>query len=837
MKPYHKMRLAWLGTIFFCSHAIATDQYLHPIASDGQTIVYSSNDIANHLNWKTVPITSQNLCGGYFAVPPQITNTPSPPSIQKTVTDIHTQGSMTFTEKNGETEADHVTVIQPGRIITADKGYLLRDSKTHHISQIEFSGNVSLEEINKRAYGTHGFLDLKKDTLRMDHVVYHLYRPATASKQLSSDGWGTADSLTRTDDGIFHFKNAAYTTCSPLAPTWKMHSQKLDIDKKNNQGVARQVKIDFQHVPILYSPYYSFPLNRVRKSGFLIPSIGYSDIQGGITSIPYYFNLAPNYDLTVTPRIMTNNGVLFNNLFRYITNDSSGSAYLNFIPDDAGFKKFRSQELKNAANFPSGYQPYLKELKSDSDDRAYFALNHHTQFDAEWSSNLHLNYVTDPYYFQNYVDGVNNQNFTSQLLNQADIDYAGSYWNFTALTQAFQTLHQINMPGVSDVYRRLPEFDLNGENPHFLDHFDVGVNNQWVNFTYASAFPPQTPAVGQRLNVAPFMNIPMNWSSGYFTPGITLENTDYETNQLAPGQPANVTRNIPLYNVDTGLYFDRDFSWFGNAYKQTIEPRLFYLNVPYQSQSNLPIYDTILLPFDYSQLFSTNSFSGIDRIQNANQLTLGLSTSVYDDNTGGEKLDAGIGVINYFETPKVCLGTGNCPLPHQQYSPIAGQLTFFPWQNWSTTISGAWDTYTHQIANTTGTLTYASDSDHIASFGYTFLHSDAGPLNDTKFLSTGFSLPLSTHWHYLNYVYFNVTQHYPQNFLNGLEYNTCGWLLRFVAQRSYQGLAPGSTTTKTFGNTYYMQFSLKGLGGMGTAAPQDMLANIPGYQDPFAMHY
>lgn len=813
-----------------CSYA----NHRHALQSDSKTINYTQSFIAKQLNWTPLPITPANLCGGYFKEPAIVANTPTPGPIAQQVTHIHSQGpTVYYSKKHYATLKEDVTVTQPGRIIKADLAYLIKDPTTGDLTEIELIGHVHLEEHNHHVYGTHGYLNLKTNLLTINHSIYQLYRPSSQQGQKGHDAWGQSSYFYRDTHNVWHFKNATYTISSPLHPSWQLHAERLRYNKQEQVVYAHNVWFDMYGVPLLYTPYFSFSTNNQRKSGFLLPSPHFSSKNGIDISLPYYFNLAPNYDDLLTPRYISKRGFLVSNLFRLLTPHSMTDFGFSFMPHDRLFAEFKETA---PTNFPSSLQPYLNKLSSYSDSRYYLHLDNKIHLDRYWNSELHLNYTGDPY-FLNDVNSINLNNQTingiaSQLRNQFDLHYQGPHWNFTALAQAYQTLHQINQTPVSDQFRRLPEFDLGTDYPDFLGNLSFNFTSQWVNFDYPdSGFTDPIPTIGQRLHLAPSLSLPMNWTVGYIHPQITLDNTDYENKTLVNQvNTRSQSRTTPIIDVDTGLFFDRDFHLFNTTYRQTLEPRLFYLYVPYQNQSDLPIYDTILLPFSYDQLFSTNAYTGFDRIQNANQLTFALSSSIYNEQTGRKQLDLSAGIIDYFSKPKVCL-TPDCQLTTHSFSPLVGTLDYYPFTHWTLSLNAAWDPQDPQLTNATGSIAYDVDSNHTIKFGYNYI-AGSTPANDSRYLTTSFSWRVLNHWQVFNYLYYNLEQNYPQSLLGGIEYDTCGWALRFFATRTFNNISyNGNQISNQFDNGFVIQWQLKGLGSVGNSP--DLLSNISGYQDTF----
>ena len=607
----------------------------------------------------------------------------------------------------------------------------------------------------------------------------------------------------------------------------------------------------FKHIPILATPYYSFALNHQRKTGFLTPRIGYNSRSGGDFAFPFYWNMAPNYDLTLTPEILTKRGFEFSSYFRYLSENSIGSIYVNYLPHDNVFKEFRNNifnEFGNSALYNQDfYAPYLNALQTMHNSRTFVTMADKTNFNAQWSAHLDINYVTDPYYFADITSAMGGFSTANQLLNQAKLEYSGWHWQFKGLIQAYQTLHIINQtqnPAL-DQYQRLPDFIVNAYYPDISPHLDLYWNSEATNFSYQSSFTPNKP-IGQRLHLRPGISFPIYKEGDYITPQIWLDATGYTVEHRQANQLNTANRVLPIFDIDSGLYFDRQFHLGKTEYTQTLEPRLFYLLVPYQNQDKLPNFDTVLLPFSFQQLFALNRSSGDDRLDNTNQISLGLTRRILNSTTAEPILTTDIGFIYYLEQPRVCLSAG-CAIPNHHLSPIVADMTYYPTNRWSLTGSFAWDPNLRQTNNAGFTVNYLRNNNHIVSLGYVFVHENGLSIvptvptppsniysNNTSQLTFSTIWPLFKKWSAVGYIDYNINRRRIDTFYAGIQYDTCCWALRLVARRSYVSSTVNGDGDihNGFDNTFYIQLQLKGLGDFGMADTSKLLSStIPGFQD------
>lgn len=793
------------------------------------------------------------ICGGYFEEPKILEQFPHPGSIKKEPTTITAKGPVTYASKGVTILKKDVVVTQPGRIVEADKAYIYRDSKTGKISKITLIGHVRMREAGKLIVADTGTLTLYPKTATLVNAAYHVYSKYSYTTTIKGpfNAWGTAKHATREASGIIRLKDATYTTCAPTDPAWQVHASRIVLDKKKGVGKAYGAVVMFKHIPLLATPYYSFPLNHERKTGFLTPKIGFSTRSGADFGFPFYWNMAPNYDLTITPEWLTKRGFELTTYFRYLSERSTGHIYINYLPYDPVFRQFRTtayNTFSNAALYDQAfYAPYLNALQTMHNYRGFVTMKDDTRLNSEWTAHLNINYVTDPYYFSDISGTMGGFSTANQLLNQADLEYSGWHWQLKGLVQAYQTLHIINQtqnPAL-DQYQRLPDIIANAYYPDLSAPLDLYWNSEITNFSYQSNFTPNKP-IGQRLHLRPGIGFPIYKAANYITPQLWLDTTSYNVEHIQPSQVSSASRVLPIFDIDTGFYFDRYFHLGHSEYTQTFEPRFFYLLVPYKNQDNLPNFDTVLLPFSFQQLFAMNRFTGDDRLDNANQISLGLTSRILNADTADPVLRGDIGFIYYFEDPKVCLSAG-CTQPQYHISPIVSDLTYYPTKEWSLTGSFAWDPNLKQTNNAGLNINYNDHNNHIVSLGYVFVHENGTSIaittatpptnvysNNTSQLTFSTIWPIVKKWSAVGYIDYNINRRRIDNLYAGLQYDTCCWALRLIMQRSYVSTTVNSDGSlhNAFDNSFYIQLQLKGLGDFGMANTSRLLSStIPGFQD------
>lgn len=837
---------------------------------------------ASKLGWISDPY-AKNLCYGYFVEP--LLDTSGAPILppKQSPTTVTAGGPSTFSRKKPSVLTGHVVLLQPGRRVTADKAIIYHDPKTGKYKIIDLFGNIHAYEKGKLVVGETGHFDLINKTSTMKDVFYRVSLApdidvlhfAHTPRMIDHDhveiiggtGWGHAKTAVQTRPGHTFFRHVTYSTCAPDRVQWHVMATKLKLNKESGRGTAHNAMLFLGPVPVFYSPYFNFPISKKRKTGFLYPSMGYGNQSGAQLDVPFYWNMAPNYDDTITPVFYSKRGVLFKNLFRYLKPNSSGMIGAQFIANDREFAHFKKdakekyQKLTPAKQRP--LQPSQARLHGASKNRYLLSWKDRSRLSRHWLSWIDYARASDDYFLQDFGN-VPEVISTNRLLQKGEVEYADEHWLFTGIVQKYQTLHPINRQVMTNTYTMLPQLKLTGTFPNALHGLNLMWNSQVTYFTRTLINPRYQSINGGRFNIRPGVSLPLNWMWGYFVPTIQLDATQYNLQHQITGRPSHIFRTLPIINLHSGIYFDRQLTLHGHDYLQTLEPEIFYLYVPYHDQRAIPLFDSGLIPFDYMQLFSTNRFSGLDRMGDANQLSLALTTRFINNETGVEKFRFSIGQILYFRRRRVMrcgasstnwkgapaafkkcndydLGFGAVS-SKTHTSPIAA-LTSYHFNRYAS-INGAvaWDTHTNHAVTGSFYYSYSPALNHIINVGYSFirngnlmpspLRATAGSKNDLSQIFVDGSWPITNHWSIVGIVDYNISHQHPQTYLAGLEYNTCCLRIRFVGGRTFSNLDRDGNFV--FQNAFYLQIAFKGLGNVGTNSISNILASsIGGYVDPF----
>ncbi len=569
-----------------------------------------------------------------------------------------------------------------------------------------------------------------------------------------------------------------FTTCAPGDDAWWVQAESIEFDGLEEAATASVAKLYFQGVPIFASPILGFPVGDRRRSGFLTPSLGLSSTLGTDIRIPYYWNIAPNRDYTITPRLMSKRGVLFENEFRYLEPSYSGTLVYDVIAKDRQFRESRDfVAVRHAHAAPNGI-----------------------------SGGINYNRVSDDNYF---VDFSNNIVASSQkvLPQDAFVSYAQPYWSGAVRVTKNQTLQDPLAPVVKP-YERVPQTTVTG---YVADWRGL----EAAVLLDATRFSHPTLETGSRYLAEPRVAYPILAPGWFVIPRARFSATTYDLEPALHPEDSNPTRALPILSLESGLVFDRGIDWFGRGSQQTLEPKLFYAYIPFRDQSDLPNFDSALAELNYAQLFSENIYSGYDRIAEANQLTLAIATRIIDDETGAERLRAAIGQRYYFSSQRVTL-PGETPRTDNA-TDVLGAVSAQLGPHWAIDLAAQYSTEESQIVRATAGARWQPRRASVLSAYYRYR------IDDINQIDISGQWPLSERWYAVGRYNYSLKDSSAIDVLAGFEYKQDCWLLRFAVQRFV-------TATDSRTTNFYLQLELNGLTSVGTNVVNQLQRNIPGYQ-------
>ncbi|MBI3576310.1 MAG: LPS assembly protein LptD [Gammaproteobacteria bacterium] len=616
------------------------------------------------------------------------------------------------------------------------------------------TGNVTLDNDGGDSYRTQ--------ELHM-HVESHRGHAGPGSFTLqSNDGRGEMRRVEFLDRDHARLRQVRYTTCPAGQDDWYLHAPEVEIDNIEEMAYVRNAWVEFKGVPIYYIPRASFSISDKRKSGFLTPSFGYASQNGIDVSAPYYLNLAPNYDATITPHIMGVRGLQLQNEFRYLTQQSTGKVELDILPDDLVRKR----------------------------DRYAGKYVHVHTFSPLWSGNVDLRGVSDKDYLNDFGTNLGTTSLT-HLPQNAEVNYRGPLWNFTARLNDYQTVDK-TIPLESRPYARLPQLLLSANTPTVSGRVQYHFSSEMVRFHR------DVGVIGNRLNLLPAVSYPMLRSYGFVTPKAGLRYIGYNLSNTTDTSPS-VAR--PFLSLDSGLFFERDVNWGGQDYAQTLEPRLYYLYVPHKDQDQLPNFDSGAPGVSFPGLFREQRLDGGDRIGDANQLTLALTSRILDAEDGAERLRGSIGRIYYFADRRVSLPAA---LTTDRSSDWVAEAAAKLRRNWFATGTAVVDRDTHKTQQSSLYLQYNPARNKIVNVGqrYTRL--------DTHQRDISFEWPLVSRWSVRARALDSLRDSRTLESHVGAQYSTCCWAFRALLGRRLLESDPAANRFK-HGKFIMFELELTGL--------------------------
>lgn len=570
---------------------------------------------------------------------------------------------------------------------------------------------------------------------------------------------------------------ATFTTCPVSVDSWHLASSKITLDNQSQIGHAKNVTLKVGTVPVFYFPWLKFPISNQRLSGFLTPSLRLQSNTG--ISIPYYFNLAPNYDATITSSYLSNHGFEFDTEFRYLTDKHKGEIVYDLIPKDQSY---------------------------EDKARDYFKINHHTTVTKNTEINLLAEGVSDNDYFNDFSTSLEDSS-RSSLKRRLEIKTKKDSWQASAAMEDFQVLDINDAP-----YARLPELRLSYKPKTPAKSLKLEADSEIVYFDKSA--PNIT---GTRANLK--LSASRKWGNDawYFKPGLSLQHTLYSLNHSNKNE---ISRTLPTLTLDSGLFFDREFSSpkTGKPYVQTLEPRLFYTFTPFKDQTDIPIFDTSLQNFSATTaLFSDNRFTGKDRIADNNQLTFAVTTRFQDRVNGKEIFKASIGQSLNFKDRKVTLPGGTIQTGKRSdlVLELSGRLN----DNFRVSSTALWSHEKKRIPSYELRLNYQDENKRIANIHFLKLDTEL------KQVTLSGALPINNKWSMVASSTNDLDNNRNLESLVGIEYQDCCWKTRLVAKRYL------NSDNETYETPIFLEFELKGLGNLGTGASREIKDKIYGYDD------
>jgi LPS-assembly protein len=719
--------------------------------------------------------------------------------------------------------------------ITSDEATLSADGNA------TLRGNVEARQGNRQIRANHIEYDSKSGSMRTEgHFEFEdpvvritgaggSYSAAAGADFRSAEfslrqraARGSARELSLTPQGTLDLRGVTFTTCPQHDESWRIRADSIVLDTHTKIGTGRDARVDFMGVPLMYMPWLSFPLSSERKSGFLFPTVGNTSINGVQLAVPYYWNIQPNVDFTFQPVLYSKAGVDLGGDLRFLTEGQRGDLNWNYLPYDKAFGASRSRvQFNDIAELPNDFRV-----------------------------NVSAENVSDRHYFEDFSTGPEGAS-TAFVERRATLSYRSEHWSMDASAQEYQTI-DYTLAETDRPYARVPRIVVGADyrlGPGGLLHY--GFDSEVVNFQHVET--PTIVTSGWRADVMPFMAFDLTGPGYFLRPAIAWRGTQYELDDLASGQvERSPSRTLPITSLDTGLLFERPAGSHDQR-KLTLEPRIFYLDVPYRDQGQLPVFDTAVPDLNPVQLFRTNRYVGADRVSDANQVSFALTSRLLDARSGRQFIAGMFGQTYYFETPRVTL-PGEAPVT-ARHSDFVAQLALTAFEDWSADAAVQWDPQNQRSERTSVNLQYKPAPNKVLNLSYRYERftttTELVPelVNGTyqsvpEPVEQGYdqvefsgAWPIQRNWSlFLREVYaLRNPQPAPpatvepsgeiERFI-GFEYRACCWRVRLGARR-YVSNRDGSQNTGV-----WVQLELSGLAGVGSASDASLSEEIRGYRAP-----
>jgi LPS-assembly protein len=733
---------------------------------------------------------------------------------------IPTPGSLKQRKKEGPKvlEADSIDGVNEKNVTAKGNVVLQQDNMTVNADRVEYDQTTDMANVPGRMRikrdgdiitGSDLKLKIETEIGTLNDATFFLGKTPLRPNQ-RYEARGAAAKLDMEGPDRERLFSAFYTTCKPGEEDWYLRVSELELNRTTNVGTALNGRVEFKGVPILYLPYMSFPLDGERKSGFLPPSIGSSTASGLELSVPYYWNISPDRDATITPKIFSRRGLQLGGEFRYLNPKSVGEIDAEFLPSDRLANRDRYLgSLRHFQNLDGAFNGFFK---------------------SGWSASVNAQKVSDDDYFRDLSTRIASTSQTN-LPREAALNYLSDFGNLNARFLSFQTLQDPER-SVPIPYRVAPQITFNA-NPARINGLEFNTVGEFTDFRHP------TLVNGRRWLLYPSMSLPLARPYGFVTPKIGYHLTRYDVTENV-GNFESRTRGLPIASVDSGLFFERPFTFKEKSFTQTLEPRLFFLYVPFRDQTRLPVFSTSESDFNFAQIFNENLFIGGDRISDAKQVTAAVTTRFIENATGIERLRAAIGQRYYFQTQRVTLtdtvSAGSLGLPTNAQGTtsgtasrsdllvaVSGQVS----NNWFLDSGFQYSASNSQFQKSNVAARYV-DGGKLLNFSYRYTRFDPVKKIDDSLKQIDISTQwpfgrIAPGWTILARANHSLKDKKLLEGLIGVEYNQGCWEFRLVAHRF-------TTATQQYSNSIQFQLELKGLSKLGINPLETIRQNIPGYR-------
>ena len=670
---------------------------------------------------------------------------------------------------------------------------IVTDSAIIHANTAEVTDNGRALSASGDVSYRSPALTVSSDLLSVDSVEQTLKLENTQYQLTGFVGHGAAGEIAIVTQQGIALRDVSFTTCPLDQQDWRLEASKISIEPGDTLGEARHTRFYLGDVPVLYLPYFAFPVSNQRQTGLLFPIISSSSATGVDYEQPFYWNIAPNYDMTISPRLMTNRGLQLKTEFRYLTAASGGQVHLEYLNNDT-------------------------KLASD-DSRYFYRYQHHGMLSDNWQLNVDFNGISDNNYVVDFGSDFYNRSDTT-INRTIGLDYYSPSLDMSLYLRDFETLGDFDA-----IYRALPEAKLQWRNS-LSDLLTFKVDSELAYFDNAQASRPDA----LRWHLAPTVALPYQRYWGEVTAELTAMNTYYKQTNIANTElDEEVNRTLYQGRLFSTLYLEKNDQLFGNDVTITFEPKVQYLYTSYEDQSKIGLYDTTALLTDVNGLFRGQEFTGLDRISDNDQITVGATSRIIDNNNR-EQFVISLGQIFYLSDSQVTTAVDD-----RNRSALAGELDWRFDDSWFVHSAVQIATDNDKVERSSMALEYRLDATRLVQLSHRFVRDLSGETIDQFGVSA--SWPIGGNWQVVGRSYRDLERDRSIENYFGLQYESCCWAVRIVAQRSLSNRydVTGQQNTNEFDSSIALQFIFKGIGS--SRSNRAMLEDgMFGYRQPYVLN-
>ena len=735
---------------------------------------------------------------------------------------------------DGMSRAQLVSATADGDKIKSNRVQMLADSvPVNNEQQTHLQGNVSVRDYRSLMRAAEIYIDRQTQKLTASGGVSFESQDAFFSAEtltretgennsnqvelaktqfylFTNHANGQAEQITLSQDEIIRLKDLTFSTCPIGEPTWQFATAEMEVDPEEGRGEAWNTVLRVGGVPVFYLPYINFPVDDRRKSGLLSPTLKNSDNNGLDIALPIYWNIAPEMDATFTPRYIEKRGEQLGSEFRLLTEKTFNEFNFEWLNKD----KLVQAQLDNPQAGVS--------IDANNSRRWFGAFKNTSQFNENWRTNINARKVSDSDYFRDFGSGLESSNET-RLSSELELTYEDEIWQMRWFALSHQSLIG------TDSYRYLPSWTTAAD-------YTSNSGWRWQLSSDATRFAHKDiqQTEGDRLNILPSVSYPVRSSWGFMVPKLGYQFSRYEQRSQLTDDTTSLSRNLPIFSLDSGIYLDRQVDFGGKQYTHSLIPRVFYTYIPFEEQSSINNFDTGIADFNFSQFWRENRFSGVDRVGDANQFNVALGNSLVSQESGSEVFSFQIGRIFYLDDREVQLQ--NADIESTNESPWLAEARFH--LNTSLSISSIieWDERNNHTNRAETRLNFEPKDNHIVNLSHRY-RDNAGQLNEE--IDFSFAWSINERWRMVGRWYNDLSEGRTIEAMAGIEYESCCWAVRLVGQKylntQLDSFGMPISINDEYNEGIYLQFVLKGLGSAGQSGLDRLLtSSIAGYRDPFA---